>query len=170
MTIRDAQDGDLPAILQIFNHEVLHSTALWIETPTTLEERRDWLHARRARGFPVLVAEAEDGTVAGYGSFGDFRPYEGFRNTVEHLLYVAQSARGHGHGGALLDALITRAAAMGKRVMIAAIDAENRASIVLHERRGFEHCGVVPGVGEKFGQARDMVLMRLGILTPPASP
>ena len=166
MTIRDAQDGDLPAILAIFNHEVLHSTAMWIETPSTLEERREWLHARRARGFPVLVVEAEDGTVAGYGSFGDFRPYEGFRNTVEHLLYVAEAHRGRGHGAALLDALLARAAAMGKRVMIAAIDGENRGSILLHERRGFEHCGTVPGVGEKFGCPRDMLLMKLDLHSP----
>ena len=66
-----------------------------IETPVTLAERREWLAARRAGGFAVLVAEV-DGQVLGFGSYGIFRPYEGFRQTVEHSLYVASIARAQG--------------------------------------------------------------------------
>lgn len=159
MSIRDATEDDVPPILEIFNHEVAHSSAMWIERPSTIEERLAWLLQRRAQGFPVLVVE-EEGRVLGYGSFAQFRPYDGFRNTVEHSLYIARDAQGRGHGRAMLGALIDRARAMGKRVMIAAIDSENEGSIRLHEHAGFTRCGLVPGVGEKFGRRLDMVLMR----------
>ncbi|MCC6947496.1 MAG: N-acetyltransferase [Bradyrhizobiaceae bacterium] len=159
MTVRTATEADLPAILAIYNDAVLHSTAIWNETPVDLENRRGWFEARRAAGFPVLVAE-EAGRVAGYGSFGDFRPFEGYRVSVEHSLYVAADARGRGHGAALLAALIEAARGLNKRVMIGGIDGANAPSIALHVKFGFVEVGRLPGVGEKFGRPLDLVLMQ----------
>jgi len=163
LTIRPAVEADLPAILEIYNDAVLNSTAIWIETPSDLENRRTWLAGRTAAGFPVLVADRGpgDGSVVGYGTFGEFRAFEGFRYTVEHSVYVLDTAQGHGIGKMLLRALIEEARGMGKRVMVGAIDATNYASLALHEHMGFEETGRMPGVGEKFGKRLDMVLVQL---------
>jgi phosphinothricin acetyltransferase len=157
--IRPATEADLPAILAIYNDAVLNTTAIWNETPVDLENRRAWWNARRAAGFPVLVADAA-GSVAGYGSFGDFRPFEGYRVTVEHSLYVAAGARKRGLGTALLSALIDEARRLGKRAMIGGIDAANEPSIVLHRKFGFAEVGRLPGVGIKFHRPLDLVLMQ----------
>ncbi len=53
--------------------------------------------SRRAEEFPVFVAV--DNEVLGFGSFSVFRPYEGFRNTVEHSVYVSEKSRGLGVEG-----------------------------------------------------------------------
>ncbi len=37
--------------------------------------------------MPVFVVVCE-GTFFGYGSYGPFRPYEGYAQTVEHSIYV----------------------------------------------------------------------------------
>ncbi len=161
LTIRPAVEADLPAILEIYNDAVLNSTAIWIETPADLENRRAWLAARTAAGFPVLVADSSGSGVIGYGSFGEFRAFEGFRHTVEHSVYVTEEAQGRGVGKMLLRALIAEARGMGKRVMVGAIDATNYASLALHEHMGFEETGRMPGVGEKFGKRLDMVLVQL---------
>src|SRR5690606_10205931 len=95
--IRPADDGDLPGIYAIFEDAVRNSTAIWIDDPGTVQDRRAWLLLRQSQNYPVLVA-VEDGTVLGYGSFGDFRPYQGFRGTVEHSLYVAPATQGRGVG------------------------------------------------------------------------
>ncbi len=158
-TIRPATEADLADILAIYNNAVLHTTAIWIETPSNLAERAAWFAARRQAGFPVLVAE--DAAVLGYGSFGKFRAYEGFRYTVEHSVYVADEAQGRGIGKMLLAALIEAARLMEMRVMVGAIDATNYASLALHEHMGFEETGRMPGVGEKFGKRLDMVLVQL---------
>jgi L-amino acid N-acyltransferase len=157
--IRAATESDLPAILAIYNDAVLHTTAIWNETPVDLENRRAWFDARGKSGFPVLVAEA-DGRVAGYGSFGDFRPFEGYRVTVEHSVYVAAESRGRGFGAALLATLIEEARRLDKRVMIGGIDATNASSISLHAKFGFVEAGRLPGVGVKFGRPLDLVLMQ----------
>jgi phosphinothricin acetyltransferase len=159
MNVRAASEADLPAILAIYNDAVRNTTAIWNETPVDLENRRAWFAARRKAGFPVLVAE-EGGGVAGYGSFGDFRPFEGYRVTVEHSLYVASDARRRGQGAALLAALIDEARKLEKRAMIGGIDAENAVSIALHAKFGFGEVGRLPGVGIKFGRPLDLVLMQ----------
>jgi len=164
--IRPATEADLPAILAIYNDAVLNTTAIWNETPVDLENRATWFGERRAAGFPVLVVE-DGGRVTGYGSFGDFRPFEGYRITVEHSLYVAADARGRGFGAALLAALIDEARKRGKRAMVGGIDATNAPSLALHRKFGFAEVGRLPGVGEKFGRLLDLVLMQK-TLTPPA--
>lgn len=158
-TIRPATEADLPAILAIYNDAVMKTTAIWNEAPSTLESRRVWFAERRRTGFPVLVAD--EGRVLGYGTFGEFRPFEGYRMTVEHSVYVLDEAQGQGLGKLLLRALIEEARRMGKRVMIGAIDASNYASLALHETMGFEETGRLPGVGEKFGKRLDLVLVQL---------
>jgi L-amino acid N-acyltransferase len=159
MEIRAARDADVAEINSIFNHEVEHSAPVWIETPVTLVERREWLAARRADGFPVLVAEAE-GVVLGFGSYGTFRLYEGFRSTVEHSVYVASAARGKGVGRALLAALIDSARGQGKKVIVGAVDSQNEASLSLHRAMGFVETGRMPRIGEKWGKRRTMVLLQ----------
>jgi L-amino acid N-acyltransferase YncA len=156
--IRPATESDLPAILAIYNDAVLHTTAIWNETPVDLENRRAWFKERTGRGFPILVADR--GGAIGYGSFGDFRPFEGYRVTVEHSVYIAKESRGQGAGAALLDALITEAKKLEKKNMISAIDAANAVSIQLHEKFGFKEAGRMPGVGVKFGKPVDLVFMQ----------
>jgi L-amino acid N-acyltransferase YncA len=157
--VRDATEADLPGILEIYNDAVLNTTAVWNESTVGLEERAAWLADRRRRGFPVLVAEL-DGSVAGYASFGDFRAWDGYRHTVENSIYVRADVRGQGIGSLLLPALVGRAEALRKHVMVAGIEGENQASLRLHARFGFEHAGLLREVGRKFGRWLDLVFLR----------
>jgi phosphinothricin acetyltransferase len=158
-TIRDATDADLPQILAITNAAIVETTAVWNNTLATLEARGAWMRDRQARGFPVLVAD-DDGVVLGFASFGDFRPFEGYLHTVEHSIYVATSAHRRGVGSALLAALVERATALGKHVIVGGIEAGNTASLALHARAGFVETGRLPEVGQKFGRWLDLVFMQ----------
>jgi phosphinothricin acetyltransferase len=60
----------------------------------------------------------------------------------------------------VLAALIARATSAGVHVMIGGIDADNTASIRLHERFGFEPTGHLREVGRKFDRWLDLVLMQ----------
>jgi len=160
ITIRDADDSDLPRILEITNEAIANTTAVWSLAPATLETRRAWLAERRARGFPVLVAIDQGGALLGFASFGDFRPWEGYLHTVEHSVYVDTRARRRGIGAALVEALIPRAQALGKHVMIAGIEAGNTISIELHRKLGFAETGRLLQVGRKFDRWLDLVFMQ----------
>jgi phosphinothricin acetyltransferase len=157
--VRDAGEADLPAILAIYNNAVLNETSIWNDEIADLADRRAWWETRVASGFPVYVADV-DGAVAGYGTFADFRPHQGYRFIVEHSIYVATPAQRRGIGSVLLTRLIAEARQMDKHVMVGGIAADNAASIALHLRFGFVETARMPQVGFKFGRWLDLVLMQ----------
>ncbi len=159
MIIRDANEEDLPALLEIHNEAIRTLDAIWLEHEETLVERQEWFIERRAAGFPVVVAVTNSGEILGYGSYGTYRAREGYRATVEHSVYLFPQARGNGVGKALLNWLIGQARSDGFHAMVAVIDASNTISIELHEKFGFESTGVMREVGQKRGKWLDLVQM-----------
>jgi L-amino acid N-acyltransferase len=159
MQIRDADEGDLPSLLGIYNDVIATSTAVYYSSPVTLEDRAQWWRARTAQGYPVLVA-VDDSGVLGFSTFGEFRSWPGYRFTVEHSVHVRADRRGQGIGQELVKALFPRAAALGKHVMIAGVDGANAASIRFHERLGFERAGLLREVGHKFDRWLDLVFLQ----------
>ena len=159
VTIRDAGDADLPAILDIYNDAILNSTAVWSTHAVDLASRRALLRDRREKGYPFLVADLE-GVVLGFASFGDFRPWDGYHATVEHTIYVHNHHHGKGVGKALMPPLIEAARRLGKHTMIAGIDADNRPSLHFHKGFGFEEKGRLAEVGQKFDRWLDLVLLQ----------
>jgi len=160
--LADATEADLAGVLAIYNEVVASSTAVFSSQPVTLEDRRQWWQARVAQGYPLLVARDARG-VAGFATFGDFRAWPGYRFTVEHSVHVRADGRGCGTGSALLRALLARAAALGKHMMVAGVDAENLAAIRFHERLGFTRAGQLHEVGHKFGRWLDLVFLQRAI-------
>ncbi|MFF8726894.1 GNAT family N-acetyltransferase [Streptomyces sp. NPDC015171] len=159
VTVRRARPGDSEAVRAIRNRAIEESTALWTRTTLSPAEGAAWLAAHLERGS-ALVAEA-DGEVAGFAVYGPWRELDGYRHTVEDSVYVDEGRHGLGIGSALLGALIGAAREAGHHVMIAGIEAENTASIRLHERFGFDRAGTVREVGTKFGRWLDLTIMRL---------
>lgn len=162
MTIRDATPADAAGLLTIHNEAVRETSAIWDETEVDLADRAAWLGDRLAAGLPVLVAEV-DGVVAGYASYGPWRPKSGYRHTVENSLYVLASHHGRGLASALFDALLVRARHDGLHRMVAMIESSNTISIDLHARRGFRVVGQMPQVGQKFGHWLDLTIMQLDL-------
>ncbi|GAC1320833.1 MAG: GNAT family N-acetyltransferase [Collimonas sp.] len=161
MQIRDADTGDIEGIAAIYNDAVTNTSAIWNEVTVDVANRAAWLADRQRAGYPVLVAIDDSGAVAGYASFGDWRAFDGYRHTVEHSVYVRQDCQGCGVGKALMVALIERARAIGKHVMVAGIEARNAGSIALHKKLGFEEAGLLTEVGTKFGRWLDLAFLQL---------
>jgi len=157
--LEDAGEEHLDGILAIYNDVIATSTAVFSDEQVTRENRAQWLAGRRAQGYPVLVALGERGEVEGFGSFGDFRTWPGYRTTVEHSVHVRADRRGGGIGTLLVAALVERAGALGKHAMIAGVDSENVASLRMHERLGFERVALLPEVARKFDRWLDLVLL-----------
>ena len=161
MQIRDAVAADIAGMTDIYNHAVAHTTAIWNDRVVDVANRAAWLAGVQRQGCPVLVAVDAAGGVLGYAAFVDWRPFDGRSHTVEHSIYIRHDARGRGVGKALMEALIARARALGKHVMVAAIDAGNPASLALHKTLGFREVGLLPQVGMKFGLWLDLAFLQL---------
>jgi len=167
MEITDAVESDIPTITAIYNDVIRTSTAVFNDAPVSVEDRIAWWKARGTKGYPVLVAKDENG-IAGFATFGDFRPWPGYRFTVEGTIHIDSSARRKGVGAALLQVLIARARLAGKHVMVAGVDSANIASLGFLERSGFERVGHLREVGNKFGKFLDLIFLKY-MLEPPAS-
>ncbi|TDU81257.1 phosphinothricin acetyltransferase [Prosthecobacter fusiformis] len=155
----------LESIRAIFNEAIANSTALYEDDPRTAAFMEDWWAGKIKAGYPVLGAVNDEGVLMGFASYGAFRPHPGYKHTVEHSIYVDARFRGQGLGHQFLERIIAAAMAQGYHLMIGVIDADNAASIRLHERHGFTPCGHIREAGYKFGRWLDVVLYSL-LLSP----
>ena len=126
--IRSAKKIDLPSILKIVNFEIEHTTSIYDYNKRTLQNQTAWLEKKVLKKMPVIVAE-ENGSVVGFGTFGIFRPWDGYQFSVEHSIYMDNNFRGKGTGTKIMDRLIHLAKELGFHTMIAGIDVNNTKSI-----------------------------------------
>ncbi len=171
--VRPATPADLPDIQRIYAHHVTTGLASFEETAPDLAEITRRFATLVEAGYPYLVAEL-GGRIVGYSYCGPYRPRPAYRYSVENSVYLAPDAARKGVGRRLLEALIERATAIGKRQMVAVIgDSANAASIGLHEAMGFRRVGTIEGAGFKHGRWVDSVLMQRALgpgLTQPPTP
>lgn len=156
MIIRTAQKEDIEALLDIYNYEVINSTATFDLNEKTLEQWTQWFYAHNVDNHPLIVAELE-GVVAGYASLSPYREKEAYKSTVELSVYVSKEYRGRGVATALMQEII-RMAKDDKNIhtVVSVITSENRVSERLHDKMGFTFCGTIHQVGEKFGRYLDI--------------
>lgn len=155
-----------PAILDILNEAIVHSTALYDYVPRPPEAMAAWFAVKRTAGFPVIGAVDGSGRLLGFASWGTFRAFPAYKYSVEHSVYVHKDARGRGLGKLLLGALIDRAREQELHVLVGCIDAANAGSIRLHEGLGFVHAGTMREIGFKFGRWLDAAFYQLNLQTP----
>ena len=158
-SIRDALEGDLGVINDIYNHYVLHSTCTYQTEPSTLEERRKWF-SEHSRPYTVIVAEV-GGQVVGWGSLSRFHPRAAYGRTTENSVYIHPDWHRRGLGRALLARLVVHARKADFHTIIAIISADQEPSIKLHETFGFTPSGSVKEVGHKFGRWLDVAYLQL---------
>lgn len=158
--IRPYQTEDTQAILDIINHTILHSTALYDYKIRSLEQQQNLLEEKISKNFPVIVAEL-NGQVVGFGMYSEFRFREAYKFTVEHSVYVNNDFHGKGIGKLLLQELIALARKQKLHTMIAVIDSENQSSVEFHEKFGFKTVGIIKESGFKFNRWLDSVFMQL---------
>ncbi len=156
--IRPADAADLPAIAEIYNDAVLHSTATFDVEPWTEDEQGRWLQ-QHGHPYAVLVAD-QKGEVMGWASLGPYRSKAAYRFTAEDSVYVRSDVQGGGIGALLLARLLEVAAGNGFHAVIARIVEGNPTSERLHRRLGFRRVGVEREVGRKFELWLDVVVMQ----------
>lgn len=160
IVVRDSRQEDVPAIHAIYAHHVLHGLASFEEIPPSVDEIGERRADVLAKGYPYIVAE-DAGEVLGYAYVSLYRTRTAYRYTVENSVYIRYDLIARGVGRALLAELISRCEKLNVRQIIAVIgDSANAASIGLHSTFGFEHIGILPNVGFKFGRWVDSVLMQ----------
>jgi L-amino acid N-acyltransferase YncA len=151
--VEEMRESDWPVVAVIYAEGISTGSATF-ETAVPAYEAWDAAHLAR----PRLVLWSGTSLV-GWAALAPVSARPAYRGVAEDTLYVAESARGIGAGTALLRALVEQAEGDGIWTLQAAIFAENRASVALHERCGFRVVGTRERIGRLNGSWRDIVLM-----------
>ena len=157
--IRPARPDDAVGILAILNPIIAETTITFSARKLSETDIRGALSDHHGWNAPYLVAES-NGTIAGYAKYGPFRVGDGYARTGEITVHLAANARGQGTGRRLVGALEDHARGAGLHSLIAGISSENDSAVEFHTKLGFEHVGLVPQAGYKFGRFIDLVLMQ----------
>jgi L-amino acid N-acyltransferase YncA len=152
--IEPMKPDDGPAVLDIYGQGIASGISTF-ETVTP-----DWHHWNASHRRDCRFVARLDGRVVGWTALGRYSTRAVYAGVAWESVYVDAAARSRGVGSALLAALIPASEAAGAWTLIAGVQAENLASLALHERAGFRRIGVQERIGrDATGVWRDVVLL-----------
>jgi L-amino acid N-acyltransferase YncA len=183
--IRPAVEVDLPGILAIYNHYVLHTVTSFLIQEADLAYVQASFERAKERGLPYFVA-AQEGEVVGYAYASPFRGFMlGYGHSVEITIFLHPIHTKKGLGSLLMKALLD-ALKGGKHVgqeaahedhtvefdvwnvlAIMSIDNESEDGTFgmglrdWYEKWGFKVVGRLEGIGFKQGRRLDTMYMQL---------
>ena len=158
MSIRDAVESDLPAIIRIYNAAIATRMATAQLESVTLEARRDWLKQHSPDRHPFWVAEIGR-QIAGWLTLKAFLERCAYRGTAEVSVYVAERFRRRGIARALLSQAIASAPSLQISAIVGLIFAHNDSSLRLFEQLGFEKWGLLPRIARLDEHERDLTIV-----------
>jgi phosphinothricin acetyltransferase len=152
--IRPARITDSQALADIYNQFILSSTATFEEVPITAEMMGERIQ-KTSKLYPWIVFEVH-GEILGYAYATEWKPRSAYRFTVESTVYIKPGHEKKGLGSALYERLILEIKELDVHAVIAGITLPNDASIILHEKMGFEKVAHFKETGFKFDTWRDV--------------
>tara|TARA_B100000809_G_C15140402_1_gene532952 strand:- start:6410 stop:6901 length:492 start_codon:yes stop_codon:yes gene_type:complete len=141
--------------LTIYNWYVLNSTATFhLDTIASGElERMVSVGHPKYQSHLILF----DNVVCGFCYLSQFRYKEAYDKSAEITLYLDKDFAGKGVGKTTIYYLENIAKDNNINNLVAVITANNLASIALFEKAGYFKVGHLKNIGEKFGEALDVV-------------
>lgn len=158
IVVRHLEECDLPALLAIYNHYVVHAPITFDVNPKTLDDRKAWFgnFARTGR-YQCFVAVRDDEAI-GWASSLRLHDRAAYETSVLVSVYLAPSEVEKGLGRRLYETLFAAIKDTDIHRIHAGITYPNPASVGLHEAMGFRLVGVQTEVGRKFGKFWDVGL------------
>ncbi len=145
----------MEALATIYNHYVRESIATFEEEEISEEEMSNRVSGIVEASYPWLVAETEE-SIIGYSYAAKWKDRLAYRFSVESTVYLDSRYTGLGVGTGLCRELLAALRPKSIHAVMAGIALPNDASVVLHERLGFEKVAHLRQVGFKFGRWIDV--------------
>jgi phosphinothricin acetyltransferase len=153
MLIEPMAPADWPEVVAIYKQGMATGLGTF---ETVAPSWDDWDSARSPHSR--LVAR-ENGRVVGWAALSPVSKRACYAGVAEIGIYVAENARGHGVGGALLKALVASSEANGIWTLQGVTFADNAASIAVQQSCGFRMVGRRERIGKREGVWRDTVIL-----------
>lgn len=157
MYIRDAQESDLTAIVDIYNQSIGNRLATADTEPITVASRLHWYRDRTFNRPLWVVIEQE--RVTGWLSFQNFYGRPAYLHTAEVSIYVATKYHRRGIGSKLLERAIAFSPRLQLTTLLGFVFAHNHPSINLFTRYGFIQWGLLPNIAVLDGCDRSLMIL-----------
>jgi L-amino acid N-acyltransferase YncA len=151
----DLQEQDFSLIKEIYDYYILKSTATFHTEPISVKELKSQILVGHPKYKSFLIEF--DGDTCGYCYISQYKKRQAYDRTAEITIYLKPAYSEKGIGKATLNMLESIAKKNGIRVLLGVISEENKVSIRLFEKCGYEKCAHYRKVGEKFGRLLDVV-------------
>jgi phosphinothricin acetyltransferase len=156
MNIRHAEPGDLPALLEIYNHYVINTPITFDVEPRTMTQRQAWFDMFATNGRHQCFVAIKDGAAIGWACSGRFKDRAAYDTSVETSVYLKAGEHRKGLGRRLYTKLFEALAHADVHRAFGGITQPNESSIGLHLAMGFTYVGTYREVGRKFGRFWDV--------------
>jgi phosphinothricin acetyltransferase len=160
VTVRSASPADADALARIYNYYIENTVITFEEEPVSSQAMAARVAEVQTLSLPWLVAEVEN-RVVGYAYAGKWKVRSAYRYSVETTIYLEHGHERRGVGKTLYAALLPHLRARGIHAVIGGVALPNEASVVLHEKLGFDHVATFREVGFKRGRWVDVAYWQL---------
>ncbi len=157
MTIRNATEADLPAIVEIYNSSIPGRMATGDTEAVSVESRHGWFREHGEKR-PLWIA-VENNMIIGWLSFQSFYGRPAYDATAEISVYVSPERQRDGIGRELLAKAIEQAPRLGLKTLLGFIFGHNEPSLRLFENFGFQRWGTLPRVADLDSIERDLIIV-----------
>lgn len=158
LNVRKAKPEDNYRITEILNQAILAGNATAILEPFTPEQRLEWLQEHLSEIYVVYVAEM-NGQVVGWLSLSPYRKgRQAFRHLAEITYYIDYAYHRKGIAKSLYQKALEHCRQHDIDKLIAFLYADNKASVEMLDKLGFEQWGFLPGTISIKGKKLDHVI------------
>jgi len=171
LTVRDATQDDLPAIIALYNQSIASGRSTADLEPISVDSRRAWFATFDPQKRPIWVAqdsETQDGeTVVACIYLTSF--YGGraaYDKTAEVSLYIDQAWQNRGVGTFLMSRIIAHCPQLGVTTLLGMHFDHNEATSRLNQKFGFQIAGHLTEIAEINGQKHGLLI---SVLRVPAT-
>ncbi len=165
VSIRHIEPRDIPAVLAIYNHYVIHTPITFDVEPKSLEDRQAWLKNFARTGRYQCFVAVRDDLALGWASSTRLQERAAYETSVLVSVYLAPDELRKGLGRRLYHTLFSALEREDVHRMYGGITQPNPGSVALHLAMGFRCIGMQTEVGRKFGKFWDVGLYERALNT-----
>jgi phosphinothricin acetyltransferase len=158
ITIRGVEPGDLPALLEICNHYVIHTPITFDIEPRTLAQRQEWFSQFALSGRHRCFVAVREGRPVGWVASARYHSRAAYDTSIETSIYLHPAEQGQGIGRRLYITLFDALKNEDIHRAYGGVTQPNEASNRLHQAMGFERVGILREIGRKFGRYWDVAI------------
>lgn len=149
------KEEHLTDVLQIYNHYVLTSTATFHAKELSPADMREVVFFDDPRYQTYIILFQRE--FCGYVFLSQHKKRQAYDATGEVSVYLKPGYEGNGLGFRALARIEEHARLFHYHVLIATICSQNKSSLRLFLRNGYEQCAHYKQIGRKFDQWLDII-------------